>query len=261
VNFSKHTATAIQAALAAGQMLLQYKDAKLAVEEKESARDIVTEVDVAAENIILEKLKKEFGDISFISEERGQCQTDNENFWIIDPLDGTTNYVSGLPIYGISIAAVKNAKLHAAAIYLPETKDLYFAERNVGSFKNNRKLKCKNNTLSSSLLSVTFPGKFSDKLSEMSAYKCFSELNSSTRGALRLGSSVYSLANCSDGTVDGVVGFKAKIWDIAAGILINTEAGFATTVSDSDLLKMQLDYLVAPKDLHDQLKDCLQWNL
>ena len=253
MTFTKYTSAAIRSTVAAGEMIKHFKKTKLLVSEKESPRDLVSEVDLLAEKIIIDNLSKEFGNISYLSEEAGDHLTDIDNYWIIDPLDGTTNFINNLPIYGVSIAFVKQGVLHSAAIYLPETLDLYFAEKNLGAYMNNKRLKIAPKSLKSSLISVTFPGAFSNTFSSGVAYDSFADINASSRGALRLGSSVYSLAMLASGNLHGVIGFEAKIWDIAAGLLINTEAGAKASVTDNTLLEQPHTYSVASGVLSEAL--------
>ncbi len=257
---SKASITAINASLAAGKILHKYRDEKLNVSLKSSSnRDVVTEVDFASEKLILAEIEKEFSGFSFISEEIGDQRSDLDTFWIIDPLDGTANYSSGMPIYGISIAYVENLKLTSAAIYLPETNDLYFSEVNKGAYLNNKCLVQKKSTkLDQALVSMTFPSMFNANSHKKNAYEVFTKLNSETKGALRLGSSVYSLALCSSEQIDAVVGFKAKLWDIAAGILINKEAGAITSFNENNLSNIDHDYIIANSYLYPFIKDLLE---
>ena len=257
MNLCDETGIAIQLSIEAGKVLTQFKSTALNTLEKESARDIVSEIDIAAERIILNGLRSKFLDVSFISEEFGENLTDKENFWIIDPLDGTANYVAGLPIYGVSIAYVRRNQIFSAAIYLPETNDLFFAEKDKGAYRNNRKLQRVHKSLATALVSVTFPGKFEDKDNQDRAYQNYRRINTDSRGALRLGSSVYSLGMCALNHIDAVVGFNAKIWDIAAGILINTEAGAVSSLGNVDPDLLQHDYIIAPNELFLTLQEYL----
>jgi len=259
---SKASITAIKASLASGKILHKYRDEKLHISLKSSSkRDVVTEVDFASEKLILAEIDKEFSGFSFISEEIGDQRNDQNTFWIIDPLDGTANYSSGMPIYGISIAYVENLKLTSAAIYLPETNDLYFAEVNKGAYLNNKRLiQSKSTKLDHSLVSMTFPSMFKDNSYKKNAYKIFEKLNNDTKGALRLGSSVFSLALCASEKIDAIVGFKAKLWDIAAGILINTEAGATTSFDENNLSMLEHDYILSNSYLYPYIKDFLEIN-
>ena len=253
------TINSIKAAIKAGKLLFKYRNESLLIKIKgDSCRDVVTEVDYASEQIILKEIEREFPNFAYISEEKGDKRNGAKNFWIIDPLDGTANYTSGLPIYGVSIAYVENYSLISGVIYIPETNDLYFAELNKGAYLNNKKLiYTKQNKISNSLISITFPSNFKDKLEEEKSYSTFHELNKISKGALRLGSSVYALALLSVEKLNAIVGFKAKIWDIAAGVLITRESGLETSFKDKNLLEIEHDYIICNKDSFNSLNKYL----
>lgn len=255
------TLQAIQASLDAGKVLLAYKDQKLRTSLKSSSnRDIVTDVDIACENVILDKLSLlKSTPLRYISEEAGDNRGDSSSFWIIDPLDGTTNYSSGLPVYGVSIAYVRDAELYSAAIYLPSTNELLFAQKGYGAFKNQVKLKLhRNKTVENSLISLTLPLSFPELIQEQKAYERFRLLNTTSKGVLRLGSSVYSLAQCAQQHIDICVGFRAKVWDVAAGLLIADESGLANSLLPQDILGTELDYFVSPPHSVDFLREVMQ---
>lgn len=254
------TLYAIQACLEAGKVLLAYKDQSLRTSLKSNSnRDIVTDVDIACEHVILDRLSCiKSTPLRYLSEEAGDNRGDSSSYWIIDPLDGTTNYSSGLPIYGVSIAYVKNAELFSAAIYLPSLNELYFAQKGYGAYKNQARLKaCRDSRLEKSLISVTLPLSFHTAVSEQQAYERFKRLNSASKGVLRLGSSVYSLAQCSLQHIDICVGFRAKVWDVAAGLLIADEAGLSTSLQPGEILFNEFDYYVSSPMAIPALKNIL----
>ena len=255
------TLQAIQASLDAGKVLLAYKDQKLRTSLKSSSnRDIVTDVDIACENVILGRLNLlSSTPLRYISEEAGDNRGQSSSFWIIDPLDGTANYSSGLPVYGVSIAYVRDAELFSAAIYLPSTNELLFAQRGYGAFKNQVRLKAhRNNTVDNSLISLTLPLNFPHPIHEQQAYERFKALNNKSKGVLRLGSSVYSLAQCAQQHIDICVGFRAKVWDVAAGLLIADESGLASSLLPQEIMATDLDYYVAPHQSVDFLREVMQ---
>ena len=261
MKLSPQTINAINAGLKAGKLLYKYRNENLNIKLKGSSfRDVVTEIDIASEHIILEELERSSRSFAYISEEEGDKRNDSSSFWIIDPLDGTANYTSGLPLYGVSIAYVENYKLKSSVIYLPETNDLYFAEIDKGSFKNNKKLQANiSNKIEDSLLCITFPSMFKDKDEKEYAYKKYSELNFESKGVLRLGSSVYCLALLAENKLNAIVGFKAKIWDIAAGILICKEAGLKTNFLETSLKDENHDYIISDEKLLKFLNKSLQF--
>lgn len=244
--FNNYTSTCIRACLEAGRIIREYRDVNLRVSKKESLRDLVTEIDLAAEQVIFNIIGSEFENFSYLSEERGQSEVfDAQSYWIIDPLDGTTNFVHGLPLYGVSIAYCKDGLVESGAIFLPESSDLFYAQRGLGAFKNHIKLnmlKCI--PKEESLIAVTLPGTFWDFDNGTLAHQRIHELNQHTRGVLRLGSSVYVLAKCAEGKINSIQGWEAKPWDIAAGLLINHEAKNEVHIDDGYLKDARINYKI-----------------
>ena len=186
--FNDYTEVCIKSVIAAGELIEKYKDTKLSVTAKESHRDIVTQLDFAAEKLIIDEINNAFVDQNFIAEETGiQNNNQTPNYWIIDPLDGTTNLVHGLPMYGVSVAYCEDGKIMSGAIYLPFSKDLYFAEYSKGAYKNYSRLKNNSVDTDQGLSIVTLPGRFSSKQRSIHVHDEIREINDTSRGILRLG--------------------------------------------------------------------------
>lgn len=246
--------TAITAATAAGKVLKEYYFEKVRISAKESSRDIVSEVDMLAENAIIEILNKYDDSISILTEEQGRVvKRSEERYWIIDALDGTVNYVNHVPFYSVSVAYVERDVIKASAIYAPMFDDIYYASRTIGAFKNNKKISVAKSTLKDSLFSVSFSGKSYDPAKRIEEFILFSEINDASRGCLRTGSAALNLAYLAEGKFSGCWGKANKYWDIAAGVLIAELAGAKLVMKDVDKEKFLYSYLACVEGVWDQL--------
>ncbi|MDY0072842.1 MAG: inositol monophosphatase family protein [Thauera sp.] len=199
--------------------------------------DFVTEVDQAAEQAIIEVLREAFPDHGILAEESGQHEGDSEFNWIIDPLDGTTNFIHGFPQYAVSIAQTRNGVLEHAVIYDPNKNDLFTASRGGGAFLNDRRIRVSGrNRLADALIGTGFPFRQFDAVD---AYLgMFRELTQKTAGIRRPGAASLDLAYVACGRFDGFWEMGLSPWDMAAGVLLIQEAG--GLVSD---LAGESDYL------------------
>ncbi len=217
----------VKAARAASKVMLHNVERldQLQIEKKGRA-DFVSEVDRQAEEIIIETIKGAYPDHAILAEESGtqgdRTQSDHE--WIIDPLDGTTNYLHGLPVYGVSIALRVKGVLHAAVVYDPSRDELFTAARGKGAHLNNRRIRVSETArLSDALLATGFP--YND-LKYLDAWiGCFRTLVPHVAGIRRAGSAALDLAQVACGRYDGFWEFGLNAWDIAAGLLLIQEAG------------------------------------
>lgn len=192
-----------------------------------SHNDFVSDVDRHAEKEIIEILKKAYPEHSILAEESG-AQQGNEYQWIIDPLDGTTNFLHGLPQFAVSIALLHKGRLEVAVIYDPMRRETFTANRGGGAKLNDRKLRVtKRRSLDGALLGTGFP--YSD-FSYLDTYmETLKALIPKTAGIRRPGSAALDLAYVAAGRIDGFWEFNLKSWDIAAGVLIIQEAGGIVT--------------------------------
>jgi len=223
---------ATQAARAAGGNILHHLDRidQLNVEHK-GKNDYVSEVDKEAENTIIQTIKKYYPDHDILAEESGVNKAKkkaSEVRWIIDPLDGTTNFLHQFPQFCVSIAIEVKGKIQHAAIFDPVRDEMFTASRGSGAFLNNRRLRVsEQKTLDNALLATGFPyHDFSYIDAYMDSFKSFM-LN--TAGIRRAGSAALDLAYVACGRVDGYWEFNLKPWDIAAGALLVQEAGGLST--------------------------------
>ena len=177
---------------------------------KKGPRDFVTKTDKLVEKIIIDELSKSKKNYSFLSEEIGSIKNkDRENIWIIDPIDGTTNFLHGIPHFAICIALESDQEIISGLIYDPIKDEMFFAEKNKGAFLNNHRLRVsKKNSIEDCLFSSNHEGvKFCD-------------LNMRYSGCAAL-----DLAYVASGRLDGFFHNKINLWDIAAGALLVEEAG------------------------------------
>jgi len=215
---------AIRAARAAGDSIVREMDRvgdiSVAIKGK---NDFVTEVDTHAENIIIGIIKNAYPDHAFLAEESGKSG-DSEFLWIIDPLDGTTNFLHGFPHFAVSIALQHNERLDQAVIYDPLKQELFTASQGKGAQLNNRRIRVSSHkTLDGALLGTGFPFKSDHQLEKF--LDNFKSLYPMVAGIRRAGAASLDLAYVACGRLDGFWEYNLKPWDIAAGALLVQEAG------------------------------------
>ena len=209
---------------------------------KKGPRDFVTKTDKRVESILIEELSKRRKDFSFITEESGTIKNgDKDSVWIIDPIDGTTNFLHGIPHFAISIALKVKNEFKSGIIFDPIKNDIFYAEKNNGSFHNNQRIKVsKKNKLDFCLFASNIEGvKFSDMNMRYS------------------GSAALDLAYVAAGRLDGFFQNKLKIWDIAAGILIIKEAGGIVKEIDNNITK-NINIRASSENIHEKMMEKLK---
>lgn len=217
--------TAVKAARRAGAIInrASLEPEKIQVSSK-GAHDLVTNIDKVAEQAIIEILQEAYPDHGFLGEESGVIigkKAKPEYKWIIDPLDGTKNFVHGLPDYAISIALVHHDQIVHGVVYDPNRNELFTATRGVGAFLNDRRIRVSTrNRLEDTLLAGRLPIQAGH-----ADYQGFYDLIAKSAGYRRLGSTVLELAYVAAGRLDGYCGAKLQAWDLAAGSLLVLEAG------------------------------------
>lgn len=207
---------------------------------KKKHNDFVTEVDKAAEEAIIDVLKNAYPDHAILAEESGasaNLHDENENVWIIDPIDGTTNFIHGFPQYCVSIALQQRGQITQAVVYDPSRNDLFTATKGAGAYLNEKRIRVsRRDKLADSLIGTGFP--YSD-LSRLDEYmKMFKLMTERTAGLRRPGAAALDLAYVAAGRLDGFFEEGLKPWDMAAGSLLITEAGgiIGNFKGDSDYL-------------------------
>ncbi len=219
---------AVRAARRAGTIIIRAIETRQDLEiETKSKNDFVTQVDRQAEAAIIDTLLKAYPSHSILAEESGNSGTakKNQDFqWIIDPLDGTTNFLHGNPQFSVSIALKHKDKLEQAVIYDPLRDELYTASRGKGAFLNNRRIRVSGlMTLEGALLGTGFPFKMQQHLDTyLNTFKALFAYASDIR---RPGSAALDLAYLAAGRLDGFWEIGLQKWDMAAGVLLIQEAG------------------------------------
>ena len=209
---------------------------------KKGPYDFVTKTDKHVEKILIEELSKTKKNYSFLSEEVGSIKNkDQENVWIIDPIDGTTNFLHGIPHFAICIALQSKKEIVSGLIFDPIKDEMFFAEKNKGAFLNNHRLRVSNkNSIEDCLFSSNHEGvKFSD-------------LNMRYGGCAAL-----DLAYVASGRLDGFFHNKINLWDVAAGALLVEEAG--GIVNDLNEYKINnIDIKASSTSINDQMLKSLK---
>ena len=216
---------AIRAARSAGDFIVRKinKIPDLQIEIK-SKNDFVTDVDRQAEERVIDTLLKAYPSHSILAEESGEIVGTEDYRWIIDPLDGTTNFLHGFPHFAVSIACQMNGRLEHGVIYDPLKQELFTASRGDGATLNNRRIRVTNiKTTQGALLGTGFPFKNHNELETF--LKQFNEFFTSASDIRRAGSAALDLAYVAAGRLDGYWESGLQSWDIAAGALIVREAG------------------------------------
>ena len=234
---------AVKAARAAGAIINR---AALDVESvrisQKQVNDFVTEVDHASEAAIIETLLTAYPDHGIWAEESGKTHgaKNAESVWIIDPLDGTTNFIHGFPVYCVSIALAVRGKVEQAVIYDPSRNDLFTATNGRGAYLNERRLRVSKRTqLKESLISTGFPFRPGDNFNNY--LRMMAEVMQRTAGLRRPGAAALDLAYVAAGFTEGFFETGLSPWDVAAGSLLVTEAGglIGNFTGESDFLEQK----------------------
>ena len=188
------------------------------------ANDFVTQVDQAAEQAIIEIVKKAYPDHGFLAEESGASEGKADTVWIIDPLDGTTNFIHGFPQYCVSIGVQHRGALAHAIVYDPNRNEIFTASKGRGAFLNDRRIRVTGQTkLAAALLGTGFPFK---ELTRLDLYtRQLQSMMRSSSGVRRAGAAALDLAYVACGRLDAFWELGLAPWDMAAGVLLIQEAG------------------------------------
>ncbi len=248
------TRVAADAARLAGDMLRKrFRDRSLRVETK-AKHDFVTEADHDSEALIIEAIQSRFPDHSILSEEVGLVgPRESDYHWIIDPLDGTGNYLKGLPVWSVSIACRRGNRGLAAAVCDPIRDDLFSASRGGGAYLNGEAIRVSKRTeLSDAFLATGFPFRARGALDMY--LNIFRQVFLEARGIRRCGSAALDLAYTAAGVFDGFFEFRLSAWDIAAGELLIREAGGVLSDLDGGMNYLESGNVVAgPEALQRKL--------
>ena len=195
--------------------------AQIEIKDKNS---LVSFVDIEAEKLLVSGLSKIIPDTGFITEEKTTEVTNNPLNWIIDPLDGTTNFLKGIPAFSISVALRENDETILGVVYHIMSDDLFYAIKDQGAFLNDQPIHVSENVpFNEAMIATGFPYKKFDPNSQM--FSVLHDILSEARGMRRIGSAAIDLAYTAAGIFDGYYEAKLNSWDLAAGILLVEEAG------------------------------------
>jgi myo-inositol-1(or 4)-monophosphatase len=252
---------AIKAARAAGSIInrasLDLDDLKVG---SKGVNDCVTEVDHAAEAVIIKILLEAYPQHAILAEESGKEHGNQQSDyqWIIDPLDGTTNFIHGLPIYAVSIALAHRGVVQQAVVYDPTRNDLYQASKGRGAYLNDRRLRVSKRTrLKDALVGTGFPFRKGDNVKRY--LKLFEDVMMQTAGVRRPGAASLDLCYVAAGYYDAFFETGLSPWDVAAGSLIITEAGglVGNFTGEAEFLH-QREVLAGTPKIYAQLVPILQ---
>lgn len=247
--------TAINAATEAGKILTQNfrKISTADIREKEK-NDYLTFVDELAEKKIIDIIQIQFPEHSILAEESGNQTRNSRYCWIIDPLDGTKNFINGIPVFAVSIALQVDEDLVCSIVYDVMQNEMYSAEIGNGAFLNNKRIYVSDNeNFDGSLLATGFP--FKNKIMMDSYIACFKELFSHCSGVRRLGAAAIDLAYVACGYFDAFWEIGLNPWDIAGGELLITEAGGKVSDFWNDNNHKENSYVIASNNkLHNKIQ-------
>jgi myo-inositol-1(or 4)-monophosphatase len=251
--------TAVKAARKGGEIALRHLQHvhQLKVHTKQH-NEFVTKVDLESEEAIIETIRERYPDHAFLAEEGGlKGDGDGEYVWVIDPLDGTTNYVHGFPVFAVSIALRVKGRLTVAVIYDPNRQEIFTAIRGKGAQVDGRRIRVSSRKdLQEALIGTGFPYRSKDHVE--SYMKMLASVLTETAGIRRPGAASLDLAYVAAGRLDGFWEFGLQEWDIAAGSLIVREAGglISELQGDGDYFRSGNIVVGNPK-VHDALRKLL----
>lgn len=256
-NTPLYLTTAIEAVVRAGDMQLAQLGRDIQVSKK-GAIDLVTEVDLAVERMFRDLIAERFPDHQILAEELGGADVAPEGpCWVFDPIDGTTNYAHGVPIFCASLALEIGGVPHVAAVYDPNRRELFTAERGGGAFLNGKPLRVSAaSQLVDALLVTGFPYDVQTRLDEIVGL--FAAFVARARAVRRLGSAAIDLCWVAAGRLDGFWENDLKPWDIAGGALIVAEAGGrVTTVTGAPFHSRAGEVLASNGHIHEAMLEVI----
>lgn len=251
--------TASEIARRAGALLLEYRHRGVKTEYKGVGTvDVVTEADRASEKLIVESLRAAFPKHGVVGEEGSRSQSSGECLWYVDPLDGTTNFAHGFPVFCVSLGLARNNEVIAGVVFDPTRNELFAAERGSGATLNGEAIRVsKIGKLGESLLGTGFPSKKRHLNPNIHFYH---QLTLKSHGLRRAGSAALDLACVASGRYDGYWEFNLNAWDTSAGVLLVEEAGGKLTHVDGSRFDVAAsrDVLATNGFIHAELMSEMQ---
>jgi myo-inositol-1(or 4)-monophosphatase len=235
----------------AGRLIMTYFERRIGYEYKGDV-DLVTEADRASEKLIVQRIRESFPSHDIVGEEGTRKDSGSDFRWYVDPLDGTTNFAHGYPVFCVSLGIQSKAGLVAGVLYDPTRDELFAAEKGKGAMLNGRPIQVsKTKKLSESLLATGFPSHKRHKNPNIHFYH---QLTLRSHGLRRAGSAALDLANVASGRYDGFWEFNLNPWDTSAGVLLVLEAGGTVTRFDGSPWRIDSSETLASNTLlHDEL--------
>jgi myo-inositol-1(or 4)-monophosphatase len=233
--------TAIDIARESGALLATYFEKRVAFELKGDF-DLVTEADRASERLVVERLRSHFPSHSIVAEEGGGHEGKSGYRWYVDPLDGTTNFAHGYPIYNVTMGLELDGEMQVGVVFDPSRQEMFSAERGAGAYLNNRRIRVSSaKSLESSLVSTGFPSRKRHLNVNIHFYH---QMAMATHGVRRGGSAAIDLAYVACGRLEAFWEFGLNPWDMAAGTLLVTEAGGRCSDMKGGVHTMQSPHLL-----------------
>ncbi len=259
-NDKKYLEVAVRAARRAGKFLLEGLENKKLISYKGQV-DLVTDHDRKSEEIIFEELSRHFPEFNFMAEEVISRDNKSDYCWVVDPLDGTTNFAHGLPIFCVSIALTFKGEVIAGVVYDPTRDEMFMAGKGLGACLNDRPIKVSTTPeLDRSLLATGFP--YDVRTSTNNNMDHFSRFAVRAQAVRRCGSAALDLCYVACGRFDGFWEMKLKPWDLAAGSLMVQEAGGMTTDFSGNPFNLRCSDIVASNGLiHKEMLDVISLGL
>ncbi|MBC8256059.1 MAG: inositol monophosphatase [Candidatus Marinimicrobia bacterium] len=252
---------AIDTAKGAGSILMEHFGHISSYKHKSTPIDLLTIADIQSEEFIINEIKTTFPDHHIIAEESAIIDNKSDYRWVIDPLDGTTNFVHNLPIFAVSIGLQYKEETIVAVVYNPAADKCFWAEKNGGAFLNGIAIQTTlTNTLSSSLLVTGFPYSHDDRWNK--GFDLFKALYGKTQGVRRLGAAALDFCFVAMGRFEGFWEFGLQPWDVCAGALIVQEAGGKVSDWDSSPMPFSGNRVLATNShIHKELLELLSEDL
>jgi myo-inositol-1(or 4)-monophosphatase len=253
-DWRNESGAALQAVVAASELCTTTFQG--AISQKESARDLVTDLDLAIQTHLVTQLEPfKYG---FLNEESdNSTQTDQDTMWLIDPIDGTVNFIYGLDLFCVSVGLMHKGDIVTGAVCAPKQKELYFTDGSEDAFLNGSRLSCGQKTdLSQALVCATFSSTSlgSDRSAE---YVLFGKINDASRGCLRLGSAALAVCYVASAKLDVTYGLYSQLWDVGGAIAIAKKAG-ATVWMKRYEGSSRVSFIVGSSRLVDTLKEWIE---
>ena len=242
-NLKEIKALAIEVAIESGRHALLAKEKAVEISCKGAFNNLVTNVDKECEKIIVDKIIQKFPTHSILAEESGEQLSSSEIKWVIDPIDGTTNYAHGIPIFSTSIGVWVEGEIRVGVVYDPSKDELFSASKGEGAYLNKSQIQVsKVGEVERSLIATGFPYDLKKKIQNL---KYFTKMLDKAQAIRRLGSASIDLCYVACGRFDGFWEFDLSPWDTAAGKILVEEAGGKVTDIDNNPFNIYCKSIVA----------------